>query len=112
MDLSSQLNTVHSLIKKLRNEVAGHLPHEAIDKALHRIAPNTTCLLQMGNKTKEIHYKFALELGATMLRHVEFAEAGKEWHKILKSTLQTGFKTIQSIDALFVAYSRIRNVSI
>ncbi len=57
----------------------------------------------MGNKTKEIHYKFALELvGATMLRHVEFAEAGKEWHKILKSSLQTGFKTIQSIDALFV----------
>lgn len=113
MDLSSQLNTVHSLIKKLRNEVAGRLPHEAIDKALHRIAPDTTCLIQMGNKAKEIHYKFALELvGATMLRHVEFAEAGKEWHKILKSTLQTGFKTIKSIDALFVAYSRIRNLSI
>lgn len=112
MDLSRLLNTVHSLIKKLRNEVAGHLPHEAIDEALHRIAPDTNCLLQMGNKSKEIHYKFALEfVGATMLRHVEFVEAEKEWHKILKSALQTGFKTIKSIDTLFVAYSRIRNLS-
>jgi hypothetical protein len=67
----------------------------------------------MGNKAKEIHYKFALEfVGATMLRHVEFVEAVKEWHKILKSTLQTGFKTIKPIDTLFVAYSRIRNLSI
>ena len=47
-----------------------------------------------------------------MLRHVEFVEAEKEWHKILKSTLQTGFKTIKSIDTLFVAYSRIRDLSI
>jgi hypothetical protein len=113
VNLSHLLNDVHSLIKKLRNEVAGHLPYEALDEALQRIAPDTECLLQMGNKAKEIHYKFALEfVGATMLRHVDFVEAEKEWHKILKATLRTGFKAIKSIDMLFVAYSRIRNLSI
>jgi hypothetical protein len=112
-ELSRALNEAHILIKKLRNEVAGHLPHEAIDEALKKIALDTECLVQMGNKPKEIHYKFSLEfIGATMLRHVAFPDAEKEWQSILTTTLQIGFKAIKSIDMLFVAYSRMRNLSI
>lgn len=112
-DLSDALEEAHTIIKKLRNEVGGHLSHQALGEALQRIAPETSCLLQMGDKAKEIHYKFALEfIGATMLRHVEFVEAENEWEDILSKTYALGFKAISSIDMLFVAYSRIRNLSI
>ena len=111
-DLAGALDKAHALIKKLRNEVAGHLPHEAIEEALRQIAPETKGLLQIGGNAKEIHYKFALEfLGATMLRHVVNKDAEKEWNKILKTTLQLGFKAIRSIDMLFVAYSRVKKLS-
>jgi hypothetical protein len=112
IDPAKALGQAHALIKKLRNEVAGHLPHEAVREALGQIAPETEGLLQMGNTAKEIHYKFALEfLGATMLRHVVYMDAEKEWNKILETTLRLGFKAIRSIDMLFVAYSRVRGFS-
>jgi hypothetical protein len=112
-DLSRELNKAHVLVKRLRNEVAGHLPHKAFSEALKQVATDTKCLVQMGNRAKDIHYKFSLEfIGATMLRHVEFADAEKEWKSILDTALKIGFKAINSIDMLFVAYARIRNLSI
>lgn len=106
--LSNTLNRAHKVIKQLRNEVSGHLPHKAVAEALVEIEPTTEVLLQMGNTAKDIHYKFGLEfLGAIMLRHVSFQDAEKEWNTIIKTTLEVTFEAIEAIDLLFVSYSRI-----
>jgi len=111
-DLTKALNRADSLIKKLRNEVAGHLPDKAFAEALDKIGSDTRGLLQMGNSAKEIHYKFSPEfLGATMLRHVAYQDVEKEWQKMCKTTLRLSFQAIRAIDTLFVAYSRIHDLS-
>jgi len=112
--LASALNLVHALIRKLRNEVGGgHVSQEALEEALTITAHDTKGLLQLGDKPKELHYKFALEfIGAAMLRHVSYQDAQKEWQRILESTFELSFKAIKAIDLLFVAYSRIYNLRI
>jgi hypothetical protein len=112
-DLSKALTEAHALIKRLRNDVAGHLPHKALHKGLQQIAPDTKCLFQIGDTPRDTHFKFSLELiGATMLCHVPFKEAKNEWENTLDTILEIGFSAIRSIDALFVAYARIRDLSI
>jgi hypothetical protein len=112
-DLSKALTDVHALVKRLRNDVAGHLRHEIMHKALQQIAPCTKCLFQIGDTPRDTHFKFSLELiGAAMLCHVPFKEAEKEWSDTLSAILDIGFNAIRSIDRLFVAYANIRNLSI
>ena len=112
-DLSKALTDAHTLVKRLRNDVAGHLSHEAVHTALQQITPETKCLFQIGDTPRDTHFKFALELiGATMLCHVPFKEADKEWSETLETILDIGFNAIRSIDALFIAYANIRNLSI
>jgi hypothetical protein len=112
-DLSKALTDAHTLVKRLRNDVAGHLSHEAVHTALQQITPETKCLFQIGDTPRDTHFKFALELiGATMLCHVPFKEADKERSETLETILGIGFNAIRSIDALFIAYANIRNLSI
>ncbi|MFO0774077.1 MAG: hypothetical protein U0172_05360 [Nitrospiraceae bacterium] len=112
-DLTSSLIRAHGHIKRLRNDLAGHLQHSAIEGALHQLTPDTKGLFQIGNTWQDMHYKFALEfISAAMLRHVEFQEAEQEWRKILQATLEAGYSAIPAIDSLFFAYVQIRNLSI
>jgi hypothetical protein len=109
-DLSRALLESHELIKKLRNDVAGHLSHQALHKAMEKLDQGTHVLLQMGNNAKEIHYKFALEfIGATILRDVPFEDAENEWKEIIGTTSKLSFKAIEAIDKLFVVFARIYN---
>jgi len=111
--LAKALNEAHGIVKKLRNEVAGHLPQKAIEEALHVIDPATRGLLQIGDTAKEIHYKFIVEiLGATMLRHVPYKDAEREWQKILKTTIELSFDALRAIDRLLASYSRIYKLNV
>jgi hypothetical protein len=111
--LEQAMTQSHELIKKLRNEVGGHLLHQAVVEALDKIAPETESVVQLGNRAKNIHYKFALEvLGAVMLRKVDIAHAREEWQSILHATADLSFSAIRAIDMLFMAYVNVSGLRV
>ena len=106
-ELVTDMDKASDIVRKLRNEVAGHLKDGAFE-GLGKIDSTIKSTVQAGDRPKDTHYRFALEfIGAVILRHAD-ADPKPEWNRILESTNQVSFRAVKAIDMLFTAYSEQR----
>lgn len=109
--ITDAFNETHDQVKTRRNEMGGHVLHNAIRDGLSKISVDTQGLLQTGTSPNTIHYKFSAEfIGATMLRHVPAASAQEEWDGIFSKTVWLGFDALSGIDILFQSYVTVRGL--
>jgi len=107
-ELVTDMDKASDIVRKLRNEVAGHLKDGAFEEGLGKIDSTIKSTVQARDRPKDTHYRFALEfIGAVILRHAD-ADPKPEWNRILESTNQVSFRAVKAIDMLFMAYSEQR----
>jgi hypothetical protein len=66
-EVASAIGKAHSILKDVRNEIAGHVLESAVQATLERIDAEAFGLLDLGPKANLTHYKFAGELTAEIL---------------------------------------------
>lgn len=65
--LAQEFNSAHTLVKKMRNALGGHVQHESVQRALDEMSFEREGIFEVGQKLKDTHYKFVGELIVAIL---------------------------------------------
>ena len=61
-ELKIRMNEAHERIKNIGNTIGAHVKHESVQNALERMSLDREGFLEIGQKLKATHYKFAAQL--------------------------------------------------
>jgi hypothetical protein len=61
-DLFKEFEQKHELLKRLRNDIGGHVQHEQVAAALNGMQPDRWGFLELGPTLNKTHYRFAGEI--------------------------------------------------
>ena len=106
----SMITSAHSLVKEVRNAVGGHILQKSVEVALDSQEFEWMGVLEMGEPTENLHYKFAGELVlAILLPDVPASEREEKIIDILK-TAGDLTAALGTIDLIFWMYLRDKGV--
>lgn len=102
--LDEKIRAAHDFLKDIRNEVGGHVKHEAVKMALENMDMDRKALIELGPTIAESHFKFAGELIAEIiLRKIPTERRETYLEEKIKMTAElTG--ALHAIDIVLLAY--------
>ncbi len=108
--LHDQMDTAKELIRELRNKIGGHVKYSAIKDGLESLPDDLRSLMQIGDITGKIHYRFVSEIAlATMLPGIPENEKLERLDGILKETAQL-IPVLGTIDEIVALYAKSRRL--
>lgn len=104
------MTSTHNLVRELRNAVGGHVLHENVARALDSQEFDWQGILEIGETTETLHYKFAGELLLAIL--LPDTPASKREARIIEILKTAGELTaaLGTIDLVFWMYLKDRGV--
>jgi hypothetical protein len=106
----SMMTSTHSLVKELRNAVGGHILQKNVEDAIDSQEFDWMGILEMGEPTENLHYKFAGELVlAILLPNVPASEREAKIIEILKTAMELT-AALGVIDLIFWMYLKEKGV--
>jgi hypothetical protein len=107
---ASAIGKAHSILKDLRNEIAGHVLESAVQAALERIDDEMFGFWDVGLRANLTHYKFATELTAEIL----LKDVSKEERRDISSSkfalIADLFPTFSLIEQCLMMYAKDRSL--
>ena len=109
--LYEEMETAKVLVRELRNKIGGHVKYAAIKEGLESLPDDLKSLMQIGDITGKIHYRFVGEITlSTMLPGVPEDEKLGKLDDILKETAKL-IPVLGKIDEIVALYAKSRRLS-
>jgi hypothetical protein len=108
--LRDEITGLSPVIKELRDRIGGHVLHEGVREALGQIDPGHKALLEVGETTGDIHYRFTGDIALVTMFPGKSEEALLvELQDLLERTAKLVF-IVGTIDKIFSAYTEGRGL--